>query len=362
MIILQAVADGRLGGGTTHVLQLIEALRTALPCEVHLVSEARSPALAEAARLGAVCHGVDFFTARLDPRIWLGLRALLRRLRPALVHAHGARAGLPLAGLAGSTPMFYSVHGYHFAGKTGVTRRLAMTAERWCSARAATTLFVCQHDRRLAEQNGILRPQSRFGVIPNGIELAGLPGARGTPGGRTLGFLGRLEEVKNPLFLLDLLAALEGTDHRLVIIGDGPLMAPLRARVVALGLTGRVDLPGSLPRPQALERLAGLDVLVVPSLWEGMPLAPLEAMAIGVPVVASRVGGLPEIIEDGRTGLLIDRLEPAGYARAVGRLTDGSALRGEIAARARAAVVERFSWTVAREAYLALYRNALAIA
>ena len=163
-------------------------------------------------------------------------------------------------------------------------------------------------------------------MIPNGIDLAGLPAARGTPGGRTLGFLGRLEAVKNPLFLLDLLAALEGGDHRLVVIGDGPLMGALRARAAALALTDRVELLGSLPRAAALERLAALDVLVVPSLWEGMPLAPLEAMAIGVPVVAHRVGGLPEIIADGRTGLLIDGLDPAGYARAVGRLTDGSAL------------------------------------
>ena len=92
-----------------------------------------------------------------------------------------------------------------------------------------------------------------------------------------------------------------------------------------------------------------------------MPLAPLEAMAIGVPVVAHRVGGLPEIIDDGRTGLLIDGLDVAGYARAVRRLTDGSALRAEIVARARAAVAERFSWAAARQAYLGLYREALAI-
>jgi glycosyltransferase involved in cell wall biosynthesis len=173
--------------------------------------------------------------------------------------------------------------------------------------------------------------------------------------------LGRLEEVKNPLLLLDLLAALEGEDHRLVVIGDGPLMAAMRARSAALGLAGRVDLAGSLPRAQALERLAGLDVLVVPSLWEGMPLAPLEAMAIGVPVAASRVGGLPEIIVDGQTGLLIDGHDPASYARAVRRLTDGSALRGRIVERARAEVARRFSWAVARQTYLELYREALAL-
>jgi glycosyltransferase involved in cell wall biosynthesis len=361
VIVLQAVADGRLGGGTTHVLQLIEALAADLPCELHLVSDTGSPALVEAARLGAVCHGIDFFTMRLDPRISLRLGMLIRRLRPALVHAHGARAGLPLAGLTRRAPLFYSVHGYHFVGKRGAARRLAIAAERWCSARAARTLFVCQHDRRLAEEAGILGCRSRCEVVPNGIDLAGLPAARGAPGGRTFGFLGRLEEVKNPLLLLDLLAALEGEDHRLVVIGDGPLMAVMRSRAAALGLADRGDLAGSLARAQALERLAGLDVLVVPSLWEGMPLAPLEAMAIGVPVVASRVGGLPEIIVDGQTGLLIDGHDPASYARAVRRLTDGSALRGQIVERARADVARRFSWAVARQTYLELYREALAL-
>ena len=87
-----------------------------------------------------------------------------------------------------------------------------------------------------------------------------------------------------------------------MVIGDGPLMGALRERAAALGLADRVELAGSLPRPAALERLAALDVLLVPSLWEGMPLAPLEAMAIGVPVIASRVGGLPEIIADGADG------------------------------------------------------------
>ena len=356
MILLQAVADGRLGGGTTHVLQLIEALTAT--GEVHLVSQPGSPALAEAARLGAVTHGLDFFRARLDPGTWLGLRALLRRLRPALVHAHGARAGLPLAALA--RPLLYSVHGYHFVGKQGPLRRLALAAERFCAARADLTLFVCQHDRGLAEQAGILRRCRRHRVVPNGIDLAGLPPARGTPDGRTLGFLGRLEAVKNPLLALEVLAALRDDGHRLVVIGDGPLMGALRERAAALGLADRVELAGSLARPAALERLAGLDVLLVPSLWEGMPLAPLEAMAIGVPVIASRVGGLPEIIADGRTGVLIDGHDPRRYADAVRRLTDDAAWRAGIVACARADVAARFSWAAARRAYLELYREVLA--
>jgi glycosyltransferase involved in cell wall biosynthesis len=358
MRILEAVADGAPGGGTAHVLQLIEAVRAHLPVEVHLVSQAGSPALVEARRLGAIVHGLDFFTSRFDPRLWLRLAALVRRLRPSLIHAHGARAGLPLAMIAGRR-LIYSVHGYHFVGKARLVRQMAILAERLCSRRADLTLFVCSSDRELAARAGILRDCHRQRTIPNGIELE-LPAATGSLDGRCLGFLGRLVEQKNPLALLDVLAALRGEGYRLVVIGDGPLADEMRRRAATLALTDQVEFVGSLPRAQALERLRAVDVLLMPSLWEGMPLAALEAMAIGVPIVASPVGGLPEIVEDGRSGFLIDGSEAEHHAAAVRRLTTDPAQRADIVARARQVVAERFAWKTAQEVYLDLYRAALA--
>ena len=358
MRLLEAVADGVPGGGTAHVLQLIEAVRERLPVEVHLVSQAGSPALAEARRLGAIVHGLDFFTSRFDPRLWLRLGALVRRLRPALIHAHGARAGLPLATIAGPR-LIYSVHGYHFVGKAWVARQLAILAERRCSRRADMTLFVCASDRELAAKIGILPLCHRQLMIPNGIELD-LPAATGSPDGRCLGFLGRLVEQKNALLLLDVLAALRAEPYRLVVIGDGPLLDEMHKRAAALALTDRVEFVGSLPRAQALERLRAVDVLLMPSLWEGMPLAALEAMAMGVPVVASAVGGLPEIIDDGRSGVLIEGGDPGRYAAAVRRLNAEPVQRAAIVARAREIVARRFAWPVAQEVYLDLYRAALA--
>ena len=358
MRILEAVADGAPGGGTAHVLQLIAAVRAQLPVEVHLVSQTGSPALAEARRLGAIVHGLDFFTSRFDPRLWLRLGTLVRHVRPTLIHAHGARAGLPLATIAGGR-VIYSVHGYHFVGKARGARRLAILAERRCSRQADLTLFVCASDRELAAEAGILRHCHRERVIPNGIELD-LPPATGSPDGRCLGFLGRLVEQKSPLLLLGVLDALRGEGFRLAVIGDGPLLDELRRRAAALALTDRVEFVGSLPRAQALERLRSIDVLLMPSLWEGMPLAALEAMAMGVPVVASAVGGLKEIIEDGRSGFLIEGRDPGRYAAAVRRLNADPAQRAGIVARARQLVAERFAWTAAQEAYLDLYRAALA--
>jgi glycosyltransferase involved in cell wall biosynthesis len=360
MRLLQAVADGRLGGGTTHVLQLIETIPEDLPIEVHLVTQAGSPVVEEARRRGAVVHELDFFASRLDLRLWLRLGRLVERSQPDLIHAHGARAGLPMTRAAGQIPMFYSPRGYHFLHKPPGLRQLAIAAERRCSARADLTLFVAEHDRALAERCGILRHCRRHRVILNSLQLDVLPPARGSGDGRQLGFLGRLCEQKSPLVLLDILDRLRGQGYRLTVIGGGEMMAEMTQRAAALDLADRVTFLGNLPRPAALTALAGVDAMLLPSRWEGLPHAPIEAMAIGVPVVANAVGGVAEVIEHGRTGLLVEGLEAEKYVEAVRRLDSEPELRARIVAEGRAEARRRFSWASNRCAYLDLYRETLA--
>jgi len=360
VIVLEAVADGRLGGGTTHVLQLIEALRADLGAEVHLVSQAGSAALAEAARLGAGTHGLDFFRTRADPRLWWRLRALVRRLRPALIHAHGARAGLPLGWAKGAVPMLYSVHGYHFVARAGPLRRLAIAAERRCSAAALATVFVADGDRAVAKRTGILGACRRHVLIPNGVDLERLPSPAAAPDPFALAFLGRLVGQKNPLALLDILDRLRDEPFRLEVIGDGPLRGGMAARAAALGLRDRVTFHGALPHAEGLALLAGQGALLLPSAWEGLPMAVLEAMALGVPAVASAVGGIPEAVEDGQSGLLCAPGDLDGFTAAVRRLAGDADLRARITAAARQTVASRFSWQAGRRAYLDLYRETLA--
>ena len=359
--LLQAVADGQLGGGTTHVLQLVEAIGEDLPVEVHLLTQAGSPATHEARRRGAVVHGVNFFGSRLDPRVWLQVRRVVRELQPDLIHAHGARAGLPMTRAAGPAPLFYSVRGYHFPRKPPGLRQLAIAAERQCHRRADLTLFVADHDRALAERTGLLRHCRDHRVVKNSLQLDRLPDARGSRGGRLLGLLARLVPQKAPLVVLDVLDRLRHEGYRLRVIGDGELMPEMRRRTADLGLEAQVDYLGALPRDAALEALAGTDVMLLPSLWEGFPHTPLEALAIGVPVIAHPVGGVPEIVEDGRTGLLVDDLVPERWAAAVRRLAHDPDLRARVVATGRASIRQQFSWATNRKAYLDLYRGALGL-
>lgn len=363
MRLLQAVGDGRPGGGTTHVLQLIEQLGRDWRGEIHLVSQSGSYALERAAALGIESHGLDFMAGgRFNPRTWRGLRRLIRELEPDLIHVHGARAALPItAARARSGPaLVYSVHGYHFPAKAGGARSLAMLAERWCSARAETTIFVCEHDRTLADHFGILKHCRHHPVIRNGVETESLP-RRAADAGGPLVFAGRLVDQKNPIMLVEVLSLLRGEDVRLLVIGDGPLEAEMRARAEALGVLGRIEFRGALPHEAALEAIARGAVLLLPSLWEGLPIVLLEAMAIGVPVVASAVGGIPEVVEHEGTGLLVDRHVPERYAEAVRRLLHEPDLRARITTGARRLVAERFSWAAVRQAFLETYRQALRV-
>jgi glycosyltransferase involved in cell wall biosynthesis len=358
--VLEAVADGRPGGGTTQVLQLIAELVREPGCEVHLLSQTGSYALAAAAALGAGVHGLDFFgRGRLDFGVWRGAHRLVRQLRPDLVHAHGARAALPLAAPWRATPrpLVYSVHGYHFPSKPPGLRALGALAERWCSARAAATVFVCGHDRELAERHGILASCRRTEVIRNAIATEGLPAAR--PCGDRLVFAGRLVEEKDPLILVEVLVRLRAEHMRLLVIGDGPLREAMRARAARLGVVDRIEFRGALAHEATLEALAEGGILLLPSRSEGLPMVTLEAMAIGLPVVAAAVGGVPEIVVHGETGLLVERQTPQDYAETVRLLLRDRQLRDRLVRHARGRVAADFGWTAAKRAYLDLYRRLL---
>jgi glycosyltransferase involved in cell wall biosynthesis len=354
MRVLQAAADGRPGGGTQYVMQLAAGLM-AQGDEVHLVTEQGSWLADWAQERGMATHGLPFFAGgRLNPRTWARLRRLVREIAPDLIHAHAARIGLPLTLAAQGRPLLYTVHGYHFVHKPPLLRALAIRAERRCSAAADLTVFACEHDRRLAATHAILPHGRAQRVIPSGVDLARVPQAAGGEG-RVLAFLGRLVPQKDPLLLAEMMAALRNADCRLLVIGEGELRPALRARADALGVGGRIELLGGMPQAAALEALRAAQVMVLPSRWEALALVVLEAMAMGVAVVASRVGGVPEAITDGETGLLVEPGDAAGFAAAARRLLDDPALRLRLVDNARQAV-RRFSWQATMAAYLELYR------
>lgn len=137
-----------------------------------------------------------------------------------------------------------------------------------------------------------------------------------------------------------MIAAVESS-ARLVMVGDGPLRPTLEARARDLGLNGAVRFLGAVPR--AASFLPHFDVFVLSSVWEGMSNSLLEAMAAGRPVVATRVGGNPEVVVDGETGLLVPPRDPRALADAVLRLLGDPALAGRLGEAARRRVESQFT-------------------
>lgn len=154
--------------------------------------------------------------------------------------------------------------------------------------------------------------------------------------GNTFVFVGRLTEQKALTVLLDALVDVPGA--RVELVGDGPQRALLVRRAEELGLASRVHFAGALPREEGLAHLAGARAAVLPSAWENLPHAAVEALAVGVPVIATAVGGVPEVVRDGENGLLVPPNDPGQLAAALSRVLESDALRDELAGSARASV------------------------
>jgi len=303
-------------------------------------------------------RGIDL---RLAWRLWRWLRIS----KPQIVHTHLFTAdtwGRLVARLAGVPLVFSTVHSVNsWQGPVHrlVDRTLALVTTRLiaCTAQVAD---------KLQNQDGI--DAKRIVTLANGVDLqrfaAVMPvdieqALDASGSGPWLAILGRLEPVKGQAYLLECLALLrdQGVAFRCVLIGDGPERDALVAQVVRQRLQEHVWFAGFRDRVPAW--LAAIDVLVMPSRWEGLPMALLEAMALGKPVVAHAVGGIPDVVRDGQEGLLVPPHHPQQMVQALARLLGDAPLRQQMGARALARVRAHYSAEALSHAYEKLYQDAM---
>ncbi|WP_018874160.1 TIGR03088 family PEP-CTERM/XrtA system glycosyltransferase [Thioalkalivibrio sp. ALJ1] len=296
-------------------------------------------------------------------RLW----RLLRRLRPDIVHSSNLAAleCQPVAALSGVPARVHAEHGWDMADLDGTNpkyRRL----RRWLSPWVHRHVTVSAHLARYLTDVARI-PTERVQHIVNGVDTerftADLTAPSSAPECRVIGTVGRLAPVKDQVTLVQAFALLRARmpeqfpSLRLVLIGDGPEAGKLRALVAELGIEDQTSLPGNCS--EMPEQLRELDLFVLPSLAEGIPVTVLEAMATGLPVVASRVGGLPELVEDGVNGTLIS----PGDAEALSVVLAAYVADPERARRegqaARQRAVETFGLPRMVDAYAALYQEVL---
>jgi glycosyltransferase involved in cell wall biosynthesis len=305
----------------------------------------------------------------LDLRVIKALRQWVRSQSANVVHAHNFvpnyHAAAALLGL-GQPPVLVCT--CHDMGMRLSNRklRLLFTVSLRRTARVAMVgqqvheqyikSGMVPRDRALAVLNGI--PVDRFTLTPERRQQArqalGL-----SADALVLGCVGRLAALKNHARVIEVMPALlqQHPALKLVIVGDGPMHAALVEQVERLGLGGSVLLAGQ--RSNVADLLPAFDVFALPSQTEGLSIALLEACATSLAVVATRVGGNPEIIKDEQTGLLVPVDDNPALQQAIARLLGDAAWRQQLGASACKWVVQHASATALEQAYAACYRSAL---
>jgi glycosyltransferase involved in cell wall biosynthesis len=353
--VLIVITLAEAGGAQTYVAQLLPALAERF--QVTVAAHGDGP-LRDAARAA----GVQFVRLRhvrrsIGPRDVLGLLeliVLMRRSRPDVVHTNSSKAGVLgrlAAAIARAPVRIFTVHGWAFAAATGLSSTFYLWADRLMSPLTSATICVSEHSRAAGSAARTCRASATV-VIPNAVdvEAARRASLEGAP--PVVVAVGRLAHPKDPLTLVRALGAVR-TPFRALLVGDGPERAAVEAELApGVELTGtRADVP---------ELLAGADVFVLSSRSEGAPVSILEAMAAGLPVVASDVGGVREQVADGETGLLVPAGDAGALASALERLLADTGLRRRLGAAGRDRALQRFDVGASRRAHVELYERELA--
>jgi glycosyltransferase involved in cell wall biosynthesis len=355
--VLLLITLAEIGGAQSYVASLLPALtdRFEVTVAAHGPGPLRDAAAEAGVRFIALKHVRRPISLWRDVAGFVELVRLLRRERPDILHASSSKAGLlgRLAGFAAGVPIrVFTVHGWAFAAHSGRASLLYRWADRLVRPLTTVTVCVSESERMAGIRAGTCKAE-RTVVIRNAVSIDGVPRARHERAKPLLISVGRLRPPKDFVTLARALAALPVGSFEALIVGDGPDRHVLETELRRLGIDDRVRLAGE--RHDVLALLAAADVFVLSSFSEGLPVSVLEAMAAELPVVASRVGGVSELVEDGKTGFLVAAEDPHDLAAALTRLIEDRDLRRRLGAVGRVRAETRFNLNSFRRAHLELY-------
>lgn len=363
-----------LGGGAGNATANICRQLVQMGCTVEVLTARFGDLPAREDRDGYVVHRVRAWRRRLDRSspaemasftiaAALPTLALAKRFQPDILHVYFGMPTGPLGRLVRlvtGTPYLLSLRGGDvpgfLPGLLGKFHRALAPLNRWVWRGASSIVANSEGLRELAQAQMGLSVE----MAPNGVDVEVFkPDWRGTsPHPTRILFVGRLvEEQKGVRFLLRALADLDCAAE-LEVVGSGPGEALLRETANGLGLNGRVRFPGWVPREEMPNRYAEADVFVFPSFEEGMPNVVLEAMASGLPIVATDIYAHRGLVKDGKNGFLVPAGDAGGIRTALEALAGDATLREAMGQASRAMAVE-YSWERTARTYLELSRQAV---
>jgi glycosyltransferase involved in cell wall biosynthesis len=354
--ILEMIDKPFLGGGQVHLLSLAKGLDKSR-FEVMIAAQAGGP-LQDA----ALAAGLRFLPIVIGKKIRgttaREIAALLKANEIDILHTHGGVAGFfgRWAGRRARIPVIiHTLHGIHYLHyRNPLLKRLYVLQERHFSRRTDAVIFVSEADLRTGRKFR-LAPKDRSRLIRNGVDLSGMMKEQRTArrieklraelnlGPPAIGAIARLHRQKGIEFLVG--AALDirarHPEVRIVVVGGGPLEKSLRRKAEKLGLGRNFLFLGE--RGDAREILSLFDIFVLPSRWEGLPLALIEAAALGKAIIATDIDGVREVVRDGETGLLVPPGDSARLAKAVVRLLEDRALAAKLGQSAKREIPPLFT-------------------
>lgn len=330
--VLLVITGLATGGATNVVLDIARHLRSRPEFEVELVTgpipPGRNDVTHRAFEMGIPTTVVPSLVNRISPftnfKAVSELYKIMVRGEFDIVHTHSSVAGIVgrFAALAAGIPVIlHHVHGWALhKGMSRMTKWIYLTLERVCASFTDRIITVAGPDIRKGFDSGIGK-QEKFTLIHNGIDLEKFRQARSpekklraslglAPNSKVVGMVGRLDEQKNPMDLIRAAAIVVKSypNVQFLVVGDGNLRPECESLIEEHGLQGKFLLPGF--RDDVARILPMLSITAMSSLWEGLPLAFMEAMSAGKPIVANDVDGASDVVKEGETGFLVPPQRP----------------------------------------------------
>lgn len=346
--------------------------------DIYLICKEPGPLSIETEKLGGtvfycrdLVREVSFFK---DFRALFRLCFILKRLRPDVVHTHSSKTGIlgrVASKLVGIRTIIHTVHGYSFPmARTKLHFCLYLFLE-FISSRLCDAVIVLNHDDYLRTTLKLKLPTRKVFLVPNGVDVhrfsslesSTVVGIRnryfGTSSTKVLvTMVGRLWPQKNPLLLLHAAALLLSVgidDFIIAIVGDGELRNSCENFIELNNLTSHVHLMGWVD--DVPEILASSDIFVLPSKWEGMPLAILEAMSTGLPILASDIPGNSDLVSNGVDGYLFKDGDKFGLAFYLSLLIADDGIRNYLGQNARRKVLNDYQLEIRNTRVLDIYKH-----
>lgn len=348
--IAHVITESNLGGAQRNTLLSVQGLLAA-GLDVELICGPGGPLADETRASGAVVHLVPELVRPVDPirdvQALLVIHRLCRQRRYRIVHTHSVKAGLlgrAAAWWAGVPVIVHTLHGTPFELRRDLRTRIFLTLERL--AARVTDRLVCVGEAFRQQVAGWgIAPEAKLTTIYSGHDLGTLTPRRSVAEVRhalalqdawpIVGSVGRLTEAKALHYLIEAVGGLRETYPRirLILVGDGPLRPALEAAAERVGCASAVAFLGE--RNDVPDLLSVFDVYAMSSRYEGVGRAMTEAMLYGLPVVATDVGGVSELVVDGQTGLVRPPHDPAALAAAIDQMASDRELAVRLGAAGR---------------------------